>query len=442
MSGRRSPTGSPRSRFASPACSASMRCRRFAWSRPIGACSRSAARSSAPTHAVMAVLLMVGISLFTVPTPDFGPPILAMALWAAVLLLLLARRRAGAAAILVRARRRRGASAAHQRGRPYPASARSPCSRPRPSAGARRSTRSSRGSSAAVAGRRPVPASALARGRRRQPDADASSGCATPESPGQTRRPGCGFSARSSSPMPALPSSWCWRAAGRGSAPARRPPLRAAPVDPFAATFVKVFALVPALLATIVAVLLGVPLPIGGRGAARRAVRARRRRRRRRQRRALPSAHSRLRLGRPADRAGDLGSGGDGPACRGRSAPISGRAAGGRHGPFLRRQFRAPDRPSARRSSAATRHTAALVALAAPSRPSVYFDADPARSPWVTPADIRQKGRRGRVAGGRHESGAAAGNQGAFSRSRSRSAAQPSSGRCRAACRRCGSAGA
>jgi hypothetical protein len=38
------------------------------------------------THALMAVLLMVGISVFTVPTPDFGPRILAMALWAAVLL--------------------------------------------------------------------------------------------------------------------------------------------------------------------------------------------------------------------------------------------------------------------------------------------------------------------------------------------------------------------
>ena len=36
--------------------------------------------------------------------------------------------------------------------------------------------------------------------------------------------------------------------------------------------------------------------------------------------------------------------------------------------------------------------TAALIALAAPSRPSVYFDSDPARSPWVTPDDIRQKG--------------------------------------------------
>jgi hypothetical protein len=37
------------------------------------------------SHAVMAVLLMVGIALFTVPSPDFGPPILSMALWAIVL---------------------------------------------------------------------------------------------------------------------------------------------------------------------------------------------------------------------------------------------------------------------------------------------------------------------------------------------------------------------
>ena len=38
------------------------------------------------SHAVMAVLLMVGIALFTVPSPEFGPPLLAMALWAAALL--------------------------------------------------------------------------------------------------------------------------------------------------------------------------------------------------------------------------------------------------------------------------------------------------------------------------------------------------------------------
>jgi len=37
-------------------------------------------------------------------------------------------------------------------------------------------------------------------------------------------------------------------------------------------------------------------------------------------------------------------------------------------------------------------HTAALIALAAPSRPSVLFDAEPERSPWVTTEDIRAKG--------------------------------------------------
>jgi hypothetical protein len=36
--------------------------------------------------------------------------------------------------------------------------------------------------------------------------------------------------------------------------------------------------------------------------------------------------------------------------------------------------------------------TAALIALAAPSRPSVLFDAAPERSPWVTADDIRNKG--------------------------------------------------
>jgi hypothetical protein len=35
---------------------------------------------------------------------------------------------------------------------------------------------------------------------------------------------------------------------------------------------------------------------------------------------------------------------------------------------------------------------AELVALAAPSRPSVYFAGDPAHSPWVTAQDIREKG--------------------------------------------------
>src|SRR5439155_26394496 len=37
-------------------------------------------------HAAMAVLLMVGVSAFTVPTPDFGPAVLAAPLWALALL--------------------------------------------------------------------------------------------------------------------------------------------------------------------------------------------------------------------------------------------------------------------------------------------------------------------------------------------------------------------
>ena len=55
-------------------------------SSPIGRCSRSAASSSARAHAVLAVLLMAGIAVFTVPTPEFGPAMLAMPLWALMLL--------------------------------------------------------------------------------------------------------------------------------------------------------------------------------------------------------------------------------------------------------------------------------------------------------------------------------------------------------------------
>lgn len=37
-------------------------------------------------HAVLAVLLMAGVAVFSVPSPEFGPPILAMALWSLILL--------------------------------------------------------------------------------------------------------------------------------------------------------------------------------------------------------------------------------------------------------------------------------------------------------------------------------------------------------------------
>ncbi len=36
--------------------------------------------------------------------------------------------------------------------------------------------------------------------------------------------------------------------------------------------------------------------------------------------------------------------------------------------------------------------TAALVALGAPTRPSLYLDATPERTPWITPDDVRRKG--------------------------------------------------
>jgi hypothetical protein len=36
--------------------------------------------------------------------------------------------------------------------------------------------------------------------------------------------------------------------------------------------------------------------------------------------------------------------------------------------------------------------TAALVALGAPTRPSLYLDATPGRTPWITADDIRRKG--------------------------------------------------
>ena len=38
------------------------------------------------SHAVMAVMLMAGIAVFSVPTPEFGPAILATPLWALMLL--------------------------------------------------------------------------------------------------------------------------------------------------------------------------------------------------------------------------------------------------------------------------------------------------------------------------------------------------------------------
>ena len=86
ISGRRWRSGWARLLSASPAPSGSMRWRRPASSSPTGRCSRSAAHIVGTRHAVLGVLLMVGIAAFTVPSPDFGPAVLAAPLWALALL--------------------------------------------------------------------------------------------------------------------------------------------------------------------------------------------------------------------------------------------------------------------------------------------------------------------------------------------------------------------
>jgi hypothetical protein len=174
-----------------------------------------------------------------------------------------------------------------------------------------------------------------------------------------------------------------------GDAPA--PAIARVPIDPAAMTFVKVFALVPALLATIVAVLFGRALPIGGAaplvvlsglaiiiasgdsialfhqrilGYAWAGLLV------------VPAlfvpvvmvllpwaARSDLKIEQPANAMGRF---------------------------FAENFERRTGRPLAVVTGDVG--TATLIALAAPSRPSVYFDADPARSPWVTPDDIRNKG--------------------------------------------------
>jgi hypothetical protein len=160
---------------------------------------------------------------------------------------------------------------------------------------------------------------------------------------------------------------------------------------PHAALFIKVFALVPALLATIAAVLLGQRLPIGG--AAPLVI--------------LSSLVAVL-------AAGDsialyhqrvLGFAWSGllvvpalfvpllivmlPWAIGTDLKIAEPANA--MGEFFADSFQ---RRTGEKLAIVTGdpRTAALIALTAPSRPSVFSDADPARTPWVTADDIRKKG--------------------------------------------------
>ncbi|MFZ3358900.1 MAG: glycosyltransferase family 39 protein [Xanthobacteraceae bacterium] len=347
-----------------------------------------------PTHAVAAVLLMAGISLFTVPSPDFGPPILTMALWALVLLYYWRAAIGGerrswyalgvAAALLLLA------------------------------------------SDAALMFLDALVAftAATARGRAALHVVEAwivalaltvflflhlvwLDGMAL-QDPNGALLPALGR-LRDAALASANTVTWLRLLAALILAHAGlaillvlaggwlrtratpTPPLARAPVDAFSATYVKIFALLPGLLATIIAVLLGRSLPIGGSAplvilsglalviAAGDSVTLHH------QRilgfawaglLAVPAvfvpilivllpwtAQTDLKVAQPA-------------------------VAMGR---FFADSF---ERRTGQPLTVVTGdpRLAALVALGAPSRPSVFFDGDPAHSPWVTADDIRKKG--------------------------------------------------
>ena len=341
------------------------------------------------THAVIAVLLMVGVSVFTVPTPDFGPPILTMALWAAALLhywraVMQGRRRSwyllGVAAALILLTSNAALillgllglfTAATERGR---ASLRA--IEPRIVAGALLPVLAvhlfwlaSASDSLApvferlrIAGTGEANTAAWLRLLVVLILAHAGIAILTVLASGRPR-----FRAGASPAIPRLP------------------------VDPFAVTFVTVFALLPVLLTTTLAVLLGRPLAIG-------------------------SAAPLLILSGLAViiAAGDsfalyhqrvLGYAWAVllivpaifvpivlivlPWTVGADLKVAQPAAA--MGRFFAESFeRRTGHPLAVVSGDV--QTATLVALAAPSRPSVYFDADPARAPRVTIEEIRERG--------------------------------------------------
>ncbi|MGB6540786.1 MAG: glycosyltransferase family 39 protein [Xanthobacteraceae bacterium] len=341
------------------------------------------------THAVIAVLLMVGVSVFTVPTPDFGPPILTMALWAAALLyywraVMQGKRRSwyllGVAAALILLTSNAALillgllglfTVATERGR-----ASLGAIEPRIVAGALLPLLAAHLFWLAGASDRLAPVFERLRitgtGEANTAAwlrllvvlilAHAGIAILTVLASGRPR-----FRAGASPAIPRLP------------------------VDPFAVTFVTVFALLPVLLTTTLAVLLGRPLAIG-------------------------SAAPLLILSGLAViiAAGDsfalyhqrvLGYAWAGllivpaifvpivlivlPWTVGADLKVAQPAAA--MGRFFAESFeRRTGHPLAVVSGDV--QTATLVALAAPSRPSVYFDADPARAPRVTIEEIRERG--------------------------------------------------
>ena len=342
-----------------------------------------------PAHAVVAVLLMIGIAILTVPTPDFGPAILTMSLWAVTLLhywqaLVQGNKRswyvAGAAAALIfltndAALILLGTLAAFtvltERGRA--------------------ALQSTEPWIVAVAlafflflnllwleGIADGPVRILQTLRRAASAGDNTAAWLRILIALALAHAGLVI-------LVVLAVGW------PRSRAAPTPPLQRQPVEAFAKTFVTVLAVMPALLATVIAVMIGRPAPIGGTAplvvlsglavvmAAGDSIALH-------HQRVLGFAWSGLLLVPaafvpllilllPWAAAMDL------------KVAQPARAMGR----FFAESFeRRTGQPLAIVTGDA--HTAALIALAAPSRPSVLFDAEPERSPWVTTEDIRAKG--------------------------------------------------
>jgi Dolichyl-phosphate-mannose-protein mannosyltransferase len=342
-----------------------------------------------PAQAVLAVLLMVGISPFTVPTPDFGPAVLTMALWAFTLLhywqaVARGRRQSwyalGAAAALIMLTSEAALillgtlvmiTVLTERGR------------------------------AALDRMQPwiVSAGLVCVLFLHLLWLEGSSDSLTPTI---ERLRAAGIADRNTLSWLQLLGMLVLAHAGlailvmlAGGWPRVRtgplPALKRGAVDEFAGSFVKVVALVPALLSTILAVVLGRVLPIGGVAPL-----------------VVPSALAVVLL------AGDaielyhqriLGFAWAGllivpalmvpavmmllPWTVGTDLAVDEPASA--MGRFFADSFQSrTGHPLAVVTGQIG--PAALVALGAPSRPSVYFDEDPERSPSVTPDIIRQRG--------------------------------------------------
>jgi len=342
-----------------------------------------------PSHAALAVLLMVGVYVFTVSTPDFSPPVLAMALWAVVLLhywraVIEKRHRSwyvlGCAAALILLT--------------------SDAALLLLSLLALFTVMSERGRAVVGTIEPWIVAAALvvvlfvhllwlegasdgltpALARLRGAEMAEANTVAWLRLVGALVLAHAGLAI-----LVVLASGW-----PRSHAPPA-PALTRPPVDSSVAIFVKFFALLPALLATIVAVLVAVRQPIGGAApllvlsglavvvTASDSIELH-------HQRILGYAWAGLLL-MPAILV---------PAAivllpwtTGTDLKVAQPAAA--MGRFFAENFaRRTGRPLA--IVGGDLRTAALVALAAPSRPGVYFDSEPERAPWITAADIRDKG--------------------------------------------------